>query len=241
MSILGSDMVSGAYQLLGRPSQLDLNYNDVLLNAARVVRGLILDLKLSVRNHKTAVSDWITTSTREMSTSDFFHSADVLVSKVEWRYLAAASQDPIPFKAEVVAYEQINEVAKTSQSNQETYVAFYNDNGTMAFSEIATVLALRQYRVMYETLSNEALATLAATAGLPAIFTTYGEALTAKMSLDQVENLTEAWIESRERRRPMINALCVEWKPRFEKYTHTYFGNLKVKKLGFRPRIRYER
>lgn len=241
MSIAVSDIVAGAYQLLGRPSQLDLPYKDVVNNARDVVRGFILDLKLSARDHKTTFTAWITPNAREMDVLDFTGHIGLdsfLPTKMEWRYAASASQDPIPFKVEFVSYEQLYDLAAKSRRDTETYVALYNDNTKMAFSETFTILLQRQYRMSYESLNDETITALNQNAALPALFITYCKYKTAEISLDQVENTSDVWMEKRGRLRPAIQQGINEWEPRKKQFVFTLYGNKQTKKLGYRPRMR---
>lgn len=140
-------VATGAYQLLGRPSQGDLPFQDVLDHAADVVNGLLIDMSLVARNHKTVASSWVTGTARTMSTALFgLITPDFIPVKVEWRALNGDTAAR-PFKLEVVAYEQLEAMTSRAE-NGETYCAFYND--TIVFSDLATTVTQKQYRIIYD-------------------------------------------------------------------------------------------
>jgi hypothetical protein len=72
MSFTGSDIVSGAMRLIGRPAQADLPYQDVLDTARDVIRGRLVDLKLANRNHTLLFSNFYTPTAQENVAADLF-------------------------------------------------------------------------------------------------------------------------------------------------------------------------
>ena len=56
--ISGTDIVKGAMMLMGRPSQADLPYQDVVDVVADVVGGALFDLKTSNNNRTAVVGEW---------------------------------------------------------------------------------------------------------------------------------------------------------------------------------------
>jgi hypothetical protein len=232
MAIIGSDVVTGAYQLLGRPSQADLPYEDVLEAARDCVRGRHVDLKLAQRDHTTTIGPWVTPSAREMSSSGFVGGlANFIPVKVEWRYITESTASPLrqPRKAQVVSFESVAGLHETSIG--ETYVAFYDGFENIAFSANTTELALRQYRVVYEDMAD-VLATKASATYLPDIFVTLLKYETALLCLDQVRN--PAFGDERERLRGVFTQQFMIWNDRFNKWRTTSFGQKKFKKQGFR-------
>ena len=234
MSIAVDDIVAGTYQLLNRPSQADLPYEDVLENVRDAIRGRIVDLKLAQRNHTLSIGSWVTPSAREMSTSGFVGGLEQFIpTKVEWRYLAEATLDPLPQprKVTVVSYEAIGDMESISDGYSETYCAFYTSFGNIAFSENTTELALRQYRILYEDMELTSYSK-AGTIDLPALFTTLAKYEAALLCLDKVRN--PEFSEERERLRAIFTQQFMIWNDRFSKWRTTSWGNKKVKTLGYR-------
>jgi hypothetical protein len=238
MSIGYTDIIRGAYQLLGRPSQLDLPYQDVIDHAKDVIRGRLLDMKLAARNHTNVVGPWVTPTSREMSSSSFVGGADNFIPvKVEWR-ATPDSETTFPRRAEVVAYEQLGDLYRSTTTFAETYVAFTDNFTKIAFSETDETLEYRQYRIIYETLEDPTVALGSTTANFPALFITLCKYETAIMCLDHVTNETVEWAERRERLRGTLAARYQLESARFDKWNTTLYGNKKVKRLGFRTRTR---
>lgn len=238
MSIAYTDVIRGAYQLLGRPSQGDLPYQDVIDHAKDCIRGRLLDLKMAARGHTNIVGDWVTPSAREMSSSSFVNGAtNFLPVKVEWRNLNDTSIS-LPRKVEVVAYEQITELYRSTTTYAETYVAFTDNFSKIAFSEVYPNLQTRQYRVIYETLEDPTVYLGEETTVLPDMFVTLCKYETALLCLDQVVNETAEWAEKRERLRGSLTQRLMVEEQRFRKWNTTMFGNKKVRRLGFRTRTR---
>lgn len=238
MSILASDVLEGVYTLLGRPSQNDLPYLDMLAHVRDVARGRILDLKLAARSHTTQIGAWVTPSAREMSSSGFVGGLDNFIPvKVEWRYSAEAGLSPaiMPRKVEVVAFEAIGDLADSAMGD-ETYCAFYDNFTNIAFSENSTELALRQYRVVYEDTSDITITAVGHSVDLPDIFITLCKYETALVCLNQIRNASPEWADERERLRGDFMVQVAIWSKRFEKFSTTRFGNKLVKKQGFRYR-----
>lgn len=238
MSIEYTDVIRGAYQLLGRPSQADLPYQDVIDHAKDCIRGRLLDLKMAARGHTNVVGEWVTPTGREMSSASFVNNAtNFLPVKVEWRNLNDTSTS-LPRKVEVVAYEQITELYRSTTTYAETYVAFTDNFSKIAFSEVYPNLQTRQYRVIYETLEDPAVELGETLTALPDMFITLCKYETALLCLDQVANGSVEWAEKRERlRASLMGRLSVE-EQRFRKWNTTLFGNKKVRRLGFRTRTR---
>ena len=238
MSIAYTDVIRGAYQLLGRPSQTDLPYQDVIDHAKDVIRGRLLDLKMAARGHTNVVGPWVTPTSREMSSGAFVSNLDNFIPvKVEWR-TQSDSSTAFPRKAEVVAYEQLGDLYRSTTTFAETYVAFTDNLQKIAFSETDETLEDREYRIIYETLEDPAIALGGTTATFPALFMTLCKYETAVMCLDQVVNESLEWAEKRERLRMSLSARLAAEEQRFNKWNTTLFGNKKVKRLGFRTRTR---
>jgi hypothetical protein len=235
MSVLASDIIAGTYQLLGRPSQTDLQYEDVLEHVRDFIRGRILDQKLSARGHTNQIGSWVTPSGREMASSGFVGGlTNFIPVKVEWRYTSQASLSPLPqpYKAEIVAFEQIAELHGMTARD---YVAFYDNFENVAFSASSTELSLRQYRVIYEDTSNPTINKTTAV-DLPEMFVTLGKYEVGLSCLDQIRN--DTFTEERERLRGSFTAQWVIWDDRFKKWQTTQFGNKRVTKVGANARWR---
>lgn len=244
MSIAYTDIVRGAYQLLGRPSQTDLPYQDVMDHAKDVIRGRLLDMKMAARGHTNIIGPWVNITDTQMSTTAFTTTAQTpsgvknfIPVKVEWRVRDDVSEQ-LPRKADVVAYEQLGEFFRSTITFAETFVAFTDNFSKIAFSETEEQLQFRDYRIIFETLEDISLALGQETDNFPALFVTLCKYETAVMCLDQVTNESLEWAEKRERlRNSLIGRLAVEER-RFDKWNKTLFGNKKVKRLGFRTRTR---
>jgi hypothetical protein len=228
MSVLASDIITGAYQLLGRPSQGDLQYEDVLEYTRDYLRGRFVDQKLSARGHTTQVGPWVTPSGREMSSSGFVGGlTNFIPVKVEWRYTTEASVSPLPQpkKAQIVAFEQITEM---HDQTGDALVAFYDNWENIAFSNNTTELSLRQYRILYEDTVGPTI-DKSTMVDLPELFVTLGKYEVALVCLDQVRNDTFA--EERERLRGIFTQQFLIWDDRFKKWQRTQFGNKVVRKI----------
>jgi hypothetical protein len=238
MSIAYTDVIRGAYQLLGRPSQTDLPYQDVIDHAKDVIRGRLLDLKMAARGHTNVVGPWVTPTGREMSSASFVSSLDNFIPvKVEWR-TASDTSTSFPRKAEVVAYEQLGDLYRSTTTFAETYVAFTDNFTKIAFSETDETLTSREYRIVYETLEDPTITLGTTSSSFPALFITLCKYETAVTCLDQVVNPSNDWAEKRERLRQSLTARLMVEDKRFQKWNTTLFGNKKVKRLGFRTRTR---
>ena len=232
MAILASDIVTTAYRKLGRPSQGDLPYQDVLDNARDAMRGRMLDLKLSARNHSVVTGGWVTPNDREMVSAGFVGGqVNIIPVSAEWRY-TNTDLDIIPRKADIVAFEQLPELYRVARQSSETFVSFYTENGVskIAFSETAETLAYREYRIIYESMADVDFDSLTSEAGLPELFVTLCGVETALSSLDAVENSTEEWKEKRDRLRASLTFEFAQHNQRFEKWSKTLYGNKKVRK-----------
>lgn len=235
-----TDLVQGAYLLLGRPGQPDLPFQDVLTHAGDVVRGRFLDLRLARNSHETQRTGWVTPSARSVASSAFSITGNYLPTKVEWRFTDADTSIP-PFRAEIVAPESMDERYYLSRKIQETYVAFENQGTTILFSESTNVLAKRQYRIWYEDLNAITTPAIGGTVDILEPFLTLLKYELALRLIDQVRTGTSEWAEERERLRQSLKAVLAMEEARWEKWRTSYFGDRKVKKLGYRPRMRYGR
>lgn len=241
MSILASDILAETYQILGRPSQADLPYLDLLVLVKDVARGRILDLKLATRNHTMTAGSWVTPSAREMSTSGFVGGLENFIPvKVEWRYTSEASNDPpvMPRTVQVTTFEHLGELWGKATSTSEAYCAFYNAFADIAFSENSTELASRQYRIWYEDTADITLAALSDTVELPALFTTLCKYEAALTALNQIQNNTPEWTDQRERLRVDFTAQLGIWSQRFEQWRRNLWGVKKAAKGGKPRRFR---
>jgi hypothetical protein len=238
MSIAYTDVIRGAYQLLGRPSQTDLPYQDVIDHAKDCIRGRLLDIKMAARGHTNVVGPWVTPTDRDMATTSFVGGAtNFLPVKVEWR----VKDDPsaaVPRKAEVVAYEHLTELYRSAVTYTETYVAFTDNFSKISFSEVSPNLEIREYRIIYETLGDPTVTLGGTSVELPDLFITMCKYETALLCLDQVVNETDSWANKRERLRSSLMARLMLEERRFSKWNTTLFGNKKVTRLGFRTRTR---
>jgi hypothetical protein len=238
MSIAYTDVIRGAYQLLGRPSQADLPYQDMIDHAKDVMRGRLLDMKMAARGHTNVVGPWVQPADQEISTGPFVNnSLNFIPVKVEWR----ASNDPneqLPRKADVVAWEQLGEMYRGVTTFAETFVAFTDNFSKIAFSETPETIKYREYRIVYETLDDIDLDLGNSTEQLPGLFITLCKYETAVMCLDHVINDSAEWLEKRERLRASLMGRLMMEERRFDKWNKTLFGNKKVKRLGFRTRTR---
>lgn len=236
MSIAYTDVIRGAYQLLGRPSQSDLPYQDVIDHAKDVIRGRLLDLKLASRGHTNTIGPWVTpTDVDDMATSSFVGGqTNFIPVRVEWR-VKNDTATQFPRKAEVVSWSARGDLYRESLTLAETYVSFSDNFQKMAFSETLETLSVREYRIIYETLEDPTVAIGGTTAELPDLFITLCKYETALACLDQVDNPSSAWAEKRERLRNSLAQKAIGEEQRFEKWNRTLYGNKKVKRLGFRP------
>lgn len=238
MSIAYIDVVRGVYQLLGRPSQTDLPFQDVIDHTADVIRGRLLDMKMAVKGRTNVVGPWVTPTGREMSSGAFVaNKTNFLPVKVEWR-LKVDAETQFPRAAEVIAYEQLGEMYRSVTTFAETYVAFTDNMGKIAFSEVDETLETREYRVVYEDLEDITVALNGTDNTLPDLFITLCKYEAALMCLEQVNNPTMEWAERRERLRMSLSSRLAVEERRFDKWNRTAYGNKKVKRLGFRTRTR---
>jgi hypothetical protein len=227
--IIVSEILTAGYRKLGRPSQADMPYQDLLDIARDVIRENTLDLKLMARNHTNTAGGWVTPTDSDMTASGFTSGLDNIVPvKMEWRPTGSDST-LLPLKAEIVSYEALGDLARISG---QTYVAFYNGWQSIAFSETAETLAQREYRLIYEDMEDISALTTTSTAQIPAIFVTFCQDDVAFRALDYVENPSEAWAEKRERLRPNIVRQYIDNKTRFIKWGQSLLGNKKIHKVG---------
>lgn len=237
MPITGTSIAQGIYEKLGRPSQADLPYSDVLNAARDVYRGRLFDMKLANRNHSLSLSSWYTpTATEGVNLTSFsIDSGHTLIFpvKVEWRPINAQSTYK-PRKAEVVSFENISDYGRRALTDDETYVAFYNGN-LVAFSETTSVLANREYRIIYENTEDVNFDQLADTiTQIPELLAPLFYIEGALILLDQIRNDTPEWMDRRERLRENLTAQLMDWNERFRVWRGTLFGNKKVSKPGYR-------
>lgn len=233
MAIQVADIISGAYLLLGRPSQADLHYEDMLALARDVLNTWMVKLKLSARGHTLCPGSWDTPTDTEMPSAGFASGYDgFLPVKMEWRHLSNDGTMQ-PAKAEIVAYEQLADLSEKAYS--ETYVAFYDNNSMIAFSETAETLASREYRLWFEPMSLS-IASVGASVPLPEMFVTLCKYDLALLSLDVMRNDTESELARKDTLRKALFPRYMDAKEDFDKWSTTAFGNKKITKLGFRPR-----
>lgn len=235
MSILVSDILRETYQILGRPSQGDLPYLDLTVIVKDVARGRIIDLKTSARNHTTQPGTWVTPTAREMSTSGFVGGLENFIpTKVEWRYVAEANTTPLPMPktVEVVAFESLGRLYGRKTGDMDTYCAFYDSYGSIAFSEHTNTLTLREYRIWYEDTTDLTLEGLSDSVNLPDLFITLCKNEAGLIALDQIRNADPEWAERRERLRVQFMAQVGIWTQRFEKWQRTLWGNKVTRKHG---------
>jgi hypothetical protein len=234
--MLASEIVSETYRLLRRPSQDALPYRDVLKTANDVIRGRLVDMKMAARNHTPEVGSWVVPSGRTMNAAGFTGGRSfVLPVSMEWRY---QSQDDaaVPQRVELVSYEMLNDLWRSSFT--EVYAAFYRSNGQsmVAFSDAADYVSDREYRLVYETLSDTVIDDTTTQIDLPDLFEPLCSVETAIKSLDYVHNDTEDWAMARERLRSSLTTDFLQWNERFKQWQNTLYGNKLVTKGGFRPR-----
>lgn len=236
MSIAYTDVIRGAYQLLGRPSQGDLPFQDVIDHAKDVIRGRLLDLKLASRGHTDIIGPWVTpTDVDDMNTTSFVSGqTNFIPVRVEWRIKNDTSTQ-FPRRAEVVNWSARADLYRESLTLSETYVSFSDNFSKIAFSETLETLENRDYRIIYETLEDPTVSIGGTTTVLPDLFITLCKYETALACLDQVENQSNEWAEKRERLRNSLASKIVGESQRFDRWNRTLYGNKKVKRLGFRP------
>jgi hypothetical protein len=211
-------------------------YQDVLDHVGDFIRGRRIDMKLAARGKHLEASSWAVPTDRQMSVGAFGIGVDdFLVAKVEWRP-SGADSSVIPNTAEVVAFERLDDLLAISRGS-ESFVAFYNDQDSIAFSEPQTTLINREYRIWYEAFDGFTTA-LTRAIGLPDAFITLGKYEVALRCLDQVETGTAEWQEKRERLRMSLLPFYQAEDERFKRWNTSQYGNKVTKKLGFRPRQR---
>ena len=231
--ILASDILSGAYLLLGRPSQADLHYGDMLDLAEDLLMGRLLDMKLVGRGNFQTIGEWTTPDASEMSALAFTNGeTNIIPRKMEWRYIGDNSDYTNPRLAEIISFESLNEFQR--KSINETAVAFYNGAQEIAFSELNVELLNREYRLTFTSMSGISFSAVTSQADLPSVLTTMCKYELALLCLDQVINETERWMERRERLRNSLMMEFLRWEARFKKLTETRFGSSKVSKMGGR-------
>jgi hypothetical protein len=241
MSILAENILRESYQILGRPSQGDLPYLDLLVLVKDVVRGRMVDLKTSGRNHTLTAGSWVIPTAREMGTTGFVGALDNFVpTKVEWRTLAESGvyPEPMPKTVEVVSFESLGPLYGIKTSSLDTYCAFYNGFRDIAFSDDVNTLQNRQYRIWYEDTADIVLEDISDAADLPELFITLCKYEAALVALDQIRNADPEWADRRERLRGQFTAQVGIWTMRFEKWQRTLWGNKKVQKHGVPSRYR---
>jgi hypothetical protein len=239
MSFTGSDIVSGAMRLIGRPAQADLPYQDVLDTARDAIRGRLVDLKLTNRNHTLLFSNYYTPTAQNDVAADLFGlSTDVtrfVPVKMEWRPKDSDS-DTKPRTVTLVSYEQLSHYFRQARTEDEVFAAYYNGN-QFAFADTTAVLANREYRIVYEDMEDVDMDALADTvSNIPDIFIPLVQHETALACLDLVRNETDSWEMRRERLFKSLSAKYAHWEDRFKTWSMSLMGNKKVRKLGYRPR-----
>jgi hypothetical protein len=230
-----SDIATGSYQLLGRPSQQDLPYADLLVHVGDVVTGRLMDMSLTARNRKMLMSNWTLSTDRVMDVASFgLETSQFFPVKVEWR-ASDADEESRPYKVEVVAYEALDSLGQTSRN--ESYCAFFNDYTQIAFSDL--VIQDREYRIEYEPLGYRTAgqATLVTDdTRIDDAFLSLCKYEVALRALDEVKTPTEEWKDERERKRQTFLAVLGQETTRFNKFNTTQFGNKTTKRQGFRVR-----
>jgi hypothetical protein len=235
--ILALDIVRGAYRLIGRPSQSDIRYKDVLQNASDVITGRLLDLKMSNRNHTAIVGAWHTPTAQIEDVSIYATDKMFIPVKAEWRY-KNGNETQIPQQVEFCALETISENARIARE----YVAIYDDQLKLQWSAPLTTLQTREYRIVYESFDfSNALSLAGSVTKLPSQFVTLCQYETASMTIHQVENDSEAWQMKKARLLETIMPMLAVWNERFETWRLSRFGNRLTYKKGFRPPSRRSR
>lgn len=87
MSIAYTDVIKGAYQLLGRPSQTDLPFQDVIDHTADVIRGRLLDMKMAVKGRTNVVGPWV--GQRTLSLSNATNASPIVVTTTSNHYFSS--------------------------------------------------------------------------------------------------------------------------------------------------------
>lgn len=220
-----SDILREAYRKLGKPSQADMPFIDLIAIVADVYRGVMLDLKMTARNHSTVLGAWTVPTDREMSTAIFTGGDHIIPINVEWR--PADSPDiSFSYPVEIIAFEQIGAMPfKTDMP----YVAFYNGFANVRFSDVDELMQSREYRFTYEPLGAVNIDEVTDLTELPPLFLSYLSDEVSVRALDMIDG-NDAWAEKRERLRPMLLASLGENKARFNKFRMTQFGNKIVRK-----------
>lgn len=239
MSFTGSDIISGALRLIGRPSQSDLPYQDVLDTARDVIRGRLIDLKLTNRNHTILKSNYYTpTAQEDVSASLFGIGASVtrfVPVKMEWRP-KDAEENTKPRTVTLVSYEQLTDYYRKTRSDSEVFASYYNGD-QFAFADTVQMLATREFRVVYEDMEDVDMDALADTVtDIPDIFVPLVQHEVAIQCLALVKNETETWMQRRDGYLKTLIPSYEKWNDRFETWSMSLMGNKKVRKLGFRPR-----
>jgi hypothetical protein len=220
MSIQVSDVLTEAYRKLGKPSQADMPFMDLIGVVRDVWRGLSLDLKMAARGHTVEMGNWVVPTQREMSTASFTGAGHIIPVKVEWRP-DGSEDEVIGQKIDVVAFEQLN------MDSPDIRVAFTGDFETIIFGDV--YYDSREYRVSYEPLDDVDVDEADDLLPAPPLFVSYLADEAAVRALDYIDG-NEAWAEKRERLRGILTLSLVENKMRFEKWKKTQFGNKKVSK-----------
>lgn len=224
-----STIVTGVFQLLGRPSLQDMPYTDILTHTSDVVTGRLLDMSMAGKNRQTLMSEWVQGTDQTMDVGDWDLETDRFIpTKVEAR---TAGSEGRASTVQVVALEQLEDLAL--KANGEMYCAFHEDFQSITFSDLESVVDTKEYRIHYEPISRLDLVVRADTQ-IDDVFTSLCKYETALRCLDQVENDTEAWTAKRERLRPGFLAIFLQEQARFDKFNKTRFGNKKFKRQGFR-------
>lgn len=225
--MLVSDVLSEAYRKLGRPGQTDMPYEDLIKIVRDVWRGLTLDLKFAAKGHQAIQGNWVTPTSREMSSASFTGGGYIIPLSAEWRP-SGSDPDYLPNSAEIIAYEQINNIG---YGTDKSIVAFYDGFGQIVFGDLEGVLFEREYRITYESLSDVDLDQTTDLIQTPDLFVSYLSDEAAVRALDYVDG-NEVWAEKRERLRGILTAQIMEGRQRFEKWKKTQFGNKKSTKKG---------
>jgi hypothetical protein len=232
-----SDVAKGSYQLLGRPSQADLPYSDLLVHVGDVVTGRLMDMSLTARNRRMLLSNWTPGTDRVMDVASFgLETSQFFPVKVEMR-MADSDEDARPYPVQIVAYETLDTLGSTSIN--ESYCAFYNDYTQIAFSDLISDVENREYRIEYEPLGyrTAGVATLVTDdTRIDDAFLSLCKYEVALRCLDEIQNGTDEWKETRERKKQSFLAVLGQEEGRFKKFNTTQFGSKVIRRQGFRTR-----
>ena len=235
--ISGTDIVKGAMMLMGRPSQADLPYQDVVDVVADVVGGALFDLKTSNNNRTAVVGEWRTPTATIESTQSYVTAEDFFIPiKCEWQTIDGETNYQTPNRVELCALESIDELALTPRE----YASIYDNDSKIRFGQTLPVLSTREYRLIYETLDDIEWTQLGSSVeNFPSVFVHWAQHKTAAKAIYLVRNGSEEWSKRMEKLLVPLMAGLVEWEMRLDRWTNQRFGNRKVYKPGYQAPGRY--